>query len=132
MLLNTIAATAGVLLFFVTGPLTATTVSGCSGGSSGYLVAAYTAGETACATNTRAMHSVLGQAVSPAGLWGELRVRAGDAMGKIGVTREDTSGTYNFALLRSAMAALPEPKTMFLVGTALVALSLLGNKRRES
>ena len=43
----------------------------------------------------------------------------------------DASVTYNAALLRSAMANLPEPKTMFLVGTALVALSLLGNKRRE-
>ena len=106
MLLNTIAAAAGVLLLLVTCPLAATTI--------------HTTGETAWATNTRAVLSMVEPAVSPASLGAELRFS------------EEGSGTYSFALIRSAMAALPEPESMFLVGTALVALSLLGNKRRES
>jgi hypothetical protein len=43
----------------------------------------------------------------------------------------DASVAYNMAIVRSFVRATPEPKTMFLLGIALVFVSLLGDKRRQ-
>ncbi len=38
---------------------------------------------------------------------------------------------YDLAFIQLATGATPEPKTMFLVGVALIAFSLIGPKRRQ-
>jgi hypothetical protein len=43
----------------------------------------------------------------------------------------DVSVSYNAGFLQSLTSSTPEPKTMFLVGIALVSLSTLGIKRRQ-
>jgi hypothetical protein len=43
----------------------------------------------------------------------------------------DASVFTNMAFIRPALKPTPEPKTMFLVGVALVVVSLLGPKRRH-
>ncbi len=43
----------------------------------------------------------------------------------------DVSVSLNAAFIQSLISTAPEPKTMFLIGIALIAVSLMGDKRRQ-
>jgi hypothetical protein len=51
--------------------------------------------------------------------------------GSFGEYGGDARVSMNLAFIQSMMSPSPEPKTMFLVGVALVAISLMGRKRRD-
>jgi len=56
---------------------------------------------------------------------------SGSANSSFGNFAADVSVAYNMPFLETTVAPVPEPRTMFLVGLALVAVAFMGERRRR-
>jgi hypothetical protein len=134
-----VAAAAGALLF-AAGSANAITVSGLDGNSSSFVVLAGSAAwDYSSPANDdlvadfdagAATHDALGGSVA-------MGVAEASVAPDESGSRPLAAGEYAGALLAAGkppwlqFPPAPEPKTMFLVGVALVAFSLMGSKRRQ-